>query len=245
MSQHIGTPTARPSLTLRSSEELQSVAAEAAERLAGARAEDIIAWAAQEFGPRWAVASSMQDAVLTHLVSVVAPGTEVIFLDTGYHFAETLWTRDEVDRRYDLRIRNVTPEQSVPEQDATYGERLHDSNPDLCCLLRKTTPLYEVLQTYEAWGTGLRRAESATRANATEIGYDAKHDLVKVNPLVAWTDEQVEAYAAQHDVVRNPLLDQGYPSIGCAPCTRQVAPGEDPRAGRWSGTGKTECGIHT
>ncbi len=230
--------------TRRSAEQLREIAVQGAETLRDARAEDIIAWATAQFGPRWAVASSMQDAVLTHLISVIAPGTRVLFLETGYHFSETLATRDEVARRYDLDVVDVLPELTVAEQDERYGKDLFASNPDLCCLLRKTTPLYEALQHYEGWGTGLRRAESATRANAPVVGFDETHELVKVNPIVAWSDEDVARYAATHEVIRNPLVERGYPSIGCAPCTRAVRPGEDPRAGRWSGTGKTECGIH-
>lgn len=228
----------------RPDDELRGVAQAAARRLDGAPAQAVIAWAAEEFGDRWAIACSMQDTVLAHLVAQVAPGTTALFLDTGYHFAQTLATRDAVRASYRLTVRDVTPRQSVAEQDAQYGARLHDRDPDLCCWLRKTTPLFDVLAEHEAWGTGLRRAESATRVGAQAVSFDEEHGLVKVNPLVDWTDAQVAAYAQQYDTVRNPLLDQGFPSIGCAPCTRAVAPGEDPRAGRWSGTGKTECGIH-
>lgn len=233
-----------PGTLRRDHAQLRAVAAEAAGRLAGARAQDVIAWAVEEFGAGWAVASSMQDGVLCHLIATVAPGTDVLFLDTGYHFPATLATRDEVAGRYPLRVRDLRPEQSVAEQDAAYGKDLFASNPDLCCLLRKTTPLFEALAGYEAWATGLRRAESVTRASAVEVSYDQTHELVKIAPLVGWSDAEVADYARRHDVVRNPLLDRGYPSIGCAPCTRAVAAGEDPRAGRWSGFAKTECGIH-
>ena len=228
----------------RPEEQLREIARDAAPRLAGADAREVIAWAAQEFGPRWAIASSMQDAVLPHLVASVAPGVEVLFLQTGYHFPETLATRDAVAQRYDVAVRDVTPRQSVAEQDAQYGAELFASDPDLCCFLRKENPLAEALVGYEAWGTGLRRQESSTREGAAEVGWDEAHGLIKVNPIVRWTDEQVAEYCARHDVIRNPLLDRGYPSIGCATCTRAVQPGEDPRAGRWAGTAKTECGIH-
>lgn len=237
---------ARPAAGLprRGDAELQDLARGAAARLAGARAEDVIAWAAEEFGDRWAIACSMQDTVLAHLVGRVAPGTTALFLDTGYHFDLTLATRDAVAERYPLRLVGVTPKQSVAEQDATYGPALHDRDPDLCCWLRKTTPLAEVLAQHEAWGTGIRRVESPTRAQAPEVSFDEGNGLVKVNPLVGWSDEDVERYCGRHDVLRNPLLDAGYPSIGCAPCTRRPGPDEDPRAGRWAGSGKTECGIH-
>lgn len=228
----------------RDATQLRAVAEAGAARLAGAGAEDVIGWAVAEFGAEWAVASSMQDGVLCHLVATVAPGTDVLFLETGYHFPETMATRDEVARRYPLRVRDLRAEQSVAEQDAAYGKDLFATNPDLCCLLRKTTPLFTALEGYEAWATGLRRAESSTRASAAEVSYDETHQLVKIAPLVAWSDADVNAYAQRHGVVRNPLLERGYPSIGCAPCTRAVAPGEDPRAGRWSGFAKTECGIH-
>lgn len=236
-------PTSRATAR-RPDDALRALAKAAARRLDGAPAEDVIAWAATEFGDAWAIACSMQDTVLAHLVARVAPGTTALFLDTGYHFDLTLATRDAVADRYPLRLVDVTPRQSVAEQDAAYGPRLHERDPDLCCWLRKTTPLAETLVGYEAWGTGIRRTEAATRAAATEVTFDETNGLVKVNPLVRWSDADVERYAAEYDVVRNPLMDAGYPSIGCAPCTRRVLPGEDPRAGRWSGTAKTECGIH-
>ena len=228
----------------RTTEELQALAEEGARALAGASAEQIIAWARETFGDRVAVASSMQDAVLPALVADVAPGTDVLFLETGYHFAETLATRDAVAKRYRLNVRDLRAEQTVAEQDATYGKDLFASNPDLCCMLRKTTPLFEALEGYEAWMTGLRRAESATRAGAPEVSFDAKHGLVKISPLVAWSDEQVEQYTRENDVVRNPLLDQGYPSIGCRPLTRPVRPGETGRDGRRFGPNRTECGLN-
>lgn len=242
-----GTHTASPGTSPgreRSADELRALAEEGAQLLADASAKEIIAWARDTFGERVGTASSMQDTVLPHLVAGVHPGSDVLFLETGYHFRETLTTRDKVAESYPLRVRSLAAAQSVAEQDATYGANLFDTNPDLCCMLRKTTPLFEALDGYEAWMTGLRRAESETRRDAPVVSFDATHGLVKINPLVAWSDTQVEDYAAEHDVIRNPLLDQGYPSIGCAPCTRKVAPGEDPRAGRWAGKTKTECGIH-
>lgn len=234
----------------RSPEELQELARLGAEQLDGASAQEIIAWARDTFGARVGTASSMQDTVLLHVVQEVHPGSDVLFLETGYHFPETLATRDAVAASYGLTVRSLAAEQSVAEQDATYGTDLFATNPDLCCMLRKTTPLFEALEGYEAWMTGLRRAESATRATAPVVTFDAAHGLVKINPLVSWTDEQVDAYQSRFEgterpVIRNPLLDAGYPSIGCAPCTAKVAEGEDPRSGRWKGLEKTECGIHT
>lgn len=231
-------------LTLRSEEELRELVERDAAHLEGADAHDVIAWAAGEFGERWAVAGSMQDGVLAHLVDDVAPGTRLIFLDTGYHFPGTLATRDATVERYRLDVISLTPRQTVAEQDAEYGPRLHDRDPDLCCALRKTHPLDDALAEYEAWATGLRRAQSATRAATPVIGFDERRGLVKIAPLATWSDEQVREYVERNDVVRNPLLDEGYASIGCAPCTRKLLAGEDSRAGRWSGSGKTECGIH-
>ena len=207
-------------------------------------AEDIAAWAASAFGTNVIVAASMQDLILPHLFAQVIPGVEVLFLETGYHFPETLRTRDLAARALPIRVVEARPAQSVAQQDGQYGERLHDRDPNLCCFLRKVEPLARSLDGRAAWVTGVRRTEGPTRAGTPILSWDGKHDLVKINPLVAWSDQDVEAYQVEHDLPRNPLVAQGYPSIGCAPCTRKVAPGEDPRAGRWSGNDKTECGIH-
>jgi len=139
----------------------------------------------------------------------------------------------------------ITPVQSVAEQDAEYGAELFRRDPDLCCALRKVQPLHDALQDYDAWATGLRRAETHHRIIAPVVGWDAKKAKVKVSPLARWTHDDVEKYVAEHGVLVNPLVYDGFPSIGCAPCTRRVAPGEDPRSGRWAGTHKTECGIHS
>jgi phosphoadenosine phosphosulfate reductase len=213
--------------------------------LENASAEEIAGWAVRSFGRDLIVAASMQDTILPHLFAERLPGVEVLFLETGYHFAETLQTRAEVQRTLPVTIVDAMPRQSVAEQDAEYGPRLHDRDPNLCCFLRKVEPLARTLEGRAAWVTGVRRVEAPTRAHTPAVVWDDKHDLVKVNPLVTWSDEDVEAYQFAHDLPRNPLTLQGYPSIGCAPCTRKVAPGEDPRAGRWSGKDKTECGIHT
>ncbi|HLR95606.1 MAG TPA: phosphoadenylyl-sulfate reductase [Jiangellaceae bacterium] len=222
----------------------KELADRAAAELEGAEALDVLSWATTTFGRRLAVASSMQDAVLAHLVSRVLPDVDVLFLDTGYHFAETLATREEVDRLLPVTVVDVLPRQSVAEQDAEYGERLHDRDPDLCCFLRKVDPLATALQPYQAWVSGVRRDESPTRAQTPVVTWDDAHGLVKVNPLVRWTRADIDAYESEHDLPVNTLTGNGYPSIGCAPCTRRVAPGQDPRSGRWAGTGKTECGIH-
>jgi phosphoadenosine phosphosulfate reductase len=229
----------------RSETELRDLVRHAGADLELAPAEVIIEWAVATFGERFCVTSSMGDAVLAHVASQVAPGVDVVFLDTGYHFAETIGTRDAVGATLPVNLVTVTPRQTVAEQDATHGKDLFARDPDTCCALRKVQPLQDALDTYDAWATGLRRAETHNRVIAPVIGWDAQKRKVKVSPLARWTDEQVERYIADNGVLVNPLVYDGYPSIGCWPCTRRVAAGEDPRSGRWAGTGKTECGIHS
>ena len=229
----------------RTPEELREIVSHAGAELELAPAEHIIEWAAATFGERFCITSSMGDAVLAHLAQRVVPGIDVVFLDTGYHFAETIGTRDAVAATMDVNLITITPKQSVTEQDAEHGPELYRRDPDLCCALRKVAPLAESLASYDAWATGLRRAETHNRVIAPVIGWDAKKQKVKVSPIARWSDEQVERYIAENGVLVNPLVYDGYPSIGCAPCTRRVAPGDDPRSGRWAGTNKTECGIHS
>ncbi len=229
----------------RSPEELRDLVSHWGAELELAPAETIIEWAAATFGERFAITSSMGDAVLAHVAQKVVPGVDVVFLDTGYHFAETIGTRDAVEATMDVTLLSITPKQTVAEQDAEHGKDLYRTDPDLCCALRKVAPLADTLAHYDAWATGLRRAETHNRVIAPVIGWDAKKGKVKVSPLARWSDEQVETYVQDNGVLVNPLVYDGYPSIGCAPCTRRVAPGDDPRSGRWAGTSKTECGIHT
>jgi phosphoadenosine phosphosulfate reductase len=225
--------------------DLQATVARATNDLDGADAVEILRWAAQTFGDRFCVASSMADTVLVHLAARAAPGVDVVFLDTGYHFAETIGTRDAVAALCDIHLVNVQPELSVAEQDAAYGKDLFAREPDRCCAMRKVAPLERALAGYDAWASGMRRDEAVTRRGIEVVEWDARRSKVKVNPLAAWTQEDVDRYVAEHGVLVNPLLELGYPSIGCAPCTRRIEPGEDPRAGRWSGRAKTECGLHT
>lgn len=232
-------------MTACSTLDLERTAQHAGRELEHAPAGEIMRWAAETFGTRFAVSSSMQDALLVHLAAQVAPRVDVLFLDTGYHFPETLGTRDAVTAAYDINLINVRPRLSVPEQDARFGARLHDRNPDACCRMRKVEPLDEALEGYAAWATGLRRAETPNRVGTPVVSYDPRRGKVKVAPLARWSDEDVNAYINEHGVITNPLQTSGYLSIGCAPCTRAVAPGEDPRAGRWAGSAKTECGINT
>jgi phosphoadenosine phosphosulfate reductase len=225
--------------------DLQQLAEQAGRDLEDASALEILTWAAKTFGPRFCVTSSMEDAVVAHLASRAFPGVDVVFLDTGYHFPETIGTRDAVAEVMDVNLITLTPRQTVAEQDAEYGPKLHDRDPDLCCSLRKVQPLAQTLAGFAAWGSGIRRDESPTRAGTRLVDWDAKRGMVKVNPLAAWTQDDVDRYIERHQVPVNPLFELGYGSIGCAPCTRPVAPGEDPRAGRWAGRNKTECGLHT
>lgn len=228
----------------RSVAELRAVAEVGARLCDEADPFAIAEWAAENFPGTLAVASSMADAVLPHLVSSRAPGVDVLFLDTGLHFPETLATRDVVARRLPVNVVTVQPALSLAEQEREYGPELNRRDPSTCCRLRKVEPLARALAGYEAWVTGLRREETPARAGAPAISFDERHQLVKINPLVTWGADQMLAYAELHDVPTNPLLSDGYPSIGCLPCTRRVDPGQDPRAGRWAGLAKTECGIH-
>jgi phosphoadenosine phosphosulfate reductase len=203
--------------------------------LDGVPAEDILGWAVEAFAPDLAVACSMQDAVLVDLAARVAPGIEVFFLDTGFHFQETLATADAVEARYDVDLVRLRPRPTAGGVAEYWREGI-----DACCYARKVAPLEAYLAGKRAWVSGLRRAESPSRAGARALEWDHQRSLVKVNPLVAWSDEDVTRYVADHDVVVNPLLSQGYGSVGCWPCT---APGEG-REGRWPGTSRLECGLH-
>ncbi len=208
-------------------------------------AREALRWAAETFGDRFTVASSMGDVALVHLVGTTIPGADVFFLDTGYHFAETLGTRDAYDAMLPLRIRTILPLLTVAQQDAEHGARLHDRDPNACCAMRKVEPLNRALSTHQAWATGMRRADAPTRTDIAIVGWDDQREMVKLNPIAGWTDEDVDRYVDDHSVFLNPLRQEGYASIGCAPCTRPVAEGEDARAGRWAGKDKTECGLHT
>jgi phosphoadenosine phosphosulfate reductase len=224
--------------------ELQDLAERGAAELDGATTDELLRWTDQHFGGNYIVASNMQDAVLVDLAAKVRPGVDVLFLDTGYHFVETIGTRDAVEAVYNINVVNVTPENSVAKQDQLFGKDLFAREPNECCRMRKVEPLGKALQGYSAWVTGIRRVEAPTRANAPLISWDKAFGLVKINPIAAWTDEQMQAYIDDNDVLVNPLVFEGYPSIGCAPCTAKPVEGADPRSGRWAGLSKTECGLH-
>jgi phosphoadenosine phosphosulfate reductase len=200
--------------------------------LDGASAEEVIAWAVSEFFPDLGVACSMQDTVLVDLAMRVDRDLEVFFLDTGFHFPETLATAERVEQRYGLRLKRLRAELGAARYDAEGTAN--------CCSARKVAPLENYLAGKRAWLTGLRRAESPTRANARAVEWDAGRGLFKINPIVDWTDDDVARYIAVHDVIVNPLRGLGYDLIGCAPCT---SPGRG-REGRWSGSDKMECGLH-
>lgn len=237
--------TAQLAEARRTSAELQALVARAQAESSSWSAADVVAWTARHFAGRVAVACSMAgDTVVPHLMAQSLPGVDVLFLQTGYHFAETVATRDALAAAAPVTIVNVLPALTVAEQDARYGAKLHDRDAAQCCQLRKVDPINAALAGYEAWVTGVRREDNALRANTQLVEWDEVHQMVKINPIAAWTFDDVLDYARDHAVPVNPLLTQGYPSIGCAPCTRPVAPGEDPRAGRWAGLAKTECGLH-
>jgi phosphoadenosine phosphosulfate reductase len=225
--------------------ELRELAARGIAELDGAGATDLLRWTDETFGDGYIVASTMRHAILVDLAAKVRPGVQVLFLDTGYHFAEAIGTRDVVEAKYDIRLLNVTPEHTVAEQNELLGKDLFARDPDECCRLRKIVPLTNALRGYSAWVTGLRRVDAPTRANAPLISFDEQFKLVKVNPLAAWSDEDVAHYIAANNVPINPLVYEGYPSIGCVPCTAKPAQGSDRRSGRWPGHAKTECGLHT
>ncbi|OZC70269.1 phosphoadenosine phosphosulfate reductase [Rhodococcus sp. 06-418-5] len=225
-------------------EELKDIAERGARELDGASPLELLQWTEDTFGNDFIVASNMQDGVLVHLAAQVHPGVDVLFLDTGYHFAETIGTRDAVEAVYGVNVVNARAEKTVAEQDSIEGKDLFAREPNRCCAMRKVAPLKKELANYSAWVTGIRRVEAPTRANAPLISFDDAFGLVKINPIAPWSDEQMQAYIDEHSILVNPLVDEGYPSIGCAPCTVKPAPGADPRSGRWAGKAKTECGLH-
>jgi len=222
------------------SDGLQHLALHAGASLEGATPQEVLRWAFDRFGQRFVVATSMGDGVLSHLAASVHPGVRVLFLDTGYHFAETLGTADAVESTVPIELLRVRPHLSVEEQDAAFGKDLFARDPDLCCAMRKVAPLAKALTPYVAWASGIRRDESSDRAKVGVVEWDDRHQMVKVNPMASWTADDVERYIADNEILVNPLHAEGYGSIGCAPCTRPGA-GRD---GRWLGMAKVECGLH-
>ncbi|MBN3523713.1 phosphoadenylyl-sulfate reductase [Paenibacillus apiarius] len=225
--------------------EKERLVSEKAEQFEHAEPEEVIAWAVQAF-PNLTFACSFgsEDVVLVDMLQRISPSTDIFYLDTDFHFNETYDTRDRISERYDLEFVRVAPELSPEAQAEAYGDQLWLSNANLCCNIRKVEPLTGILSKYDAWITGIRRDQAPTRANAKKVEYDTKFGLIKFNPLAAWSWEDVWNYIHSHNVIYNPLHNLNYPSIGCSHCTRPVQPGEDPRAGRWSGSDKVECGLH-
>jgi phosphoadenylyl-sulfate reductase (thioredoxin) len=214
--------------------------------LEGRSAEDVLRWAAGAFAPKvtFATGFGMEGCVIIDLIARLSLPIDVFTLDTGLLFPDTydLWKR--LEQRYGLAIRGIVPARTVEEQAAVEGPALWSIDPDRCCELRKTAPLRATLSSFDAWISAIRRDQTPDRGDAPVVGWDGRFGLVKVNPLVRWTLEDVQAHVKRYDVPYNPLHDQGYPSIGCWPCTSPVAEGEDPRAGRWRGREKVECGLH-
>ena len=209
-------------------------------------AEELLDWALHRFEGRVGVASAFgpEGMVLIDIAVRLRPDVKVFTLDTGLFFPETYQLINEVERRYGVRIERVKPALSVEEQGAQHGPSLWEHNPDRCCYMRKIEPLRKKLSTLDAWIAAIRRDQTPDRAHAQKVDWDSKFGLIKINPLCDWTSEMVWDYVRSNDLPYNSLHDQGYPSIGCAPCTRPVQEGEDPRSGRWSGLAKTECGLH-
>jgi phosphoadenosine phosphosulfate reductase len=237
--------SALPTIAPRMSDE--EIAA-AARDLAEAGPQDVLRWAVAHFHPRLLMATAFgaEGCCLIHMLAEIEPATTVINLETGYQFPETLELRERIKARYGIAVEYIYPEQTVAEYEAEHGGPLHVHRPDQCCHDRKVLPLKKALARIapRAWISAIRKDQTADRGQAAVVQWDAKFNLVKVNPLLNWTKKDVWAFVVKHDVPYNPLHDQNYPSIGCWPCTRPVQPGEDDRAGRWAGKVKKECGLH-
>lgn len=200
---------------------------------------EVLRWAFDIYGTaNVAITSSFEDAVLVHLAASVDPAADIVLLDTQYLFAETWWLVEQMQNRFDINLRVVSPRPDVQR------DNLWQTDVESCCAVRKVEPLARALEGKAAWVTGVRRVDGPTRANAPVVSYDINRNLVKINPLAAWTDDDMALYSEINELPVNPLSERGYPSIGCWPCTRPVAEGADRRGGRWAGSGKTECGLH-
>jgi phosphoadenosine phosphosulfate reductase len=220
---------------------------EANSRLAEASPVEILQWGVERFFPRLTMATAFgpEGCILIHLLAQIEPRVRIFNLDTGYQFAETLTLRDQIAERYGIEVEMIRPDTTVARYEQEHGGPLYVSNSDQCCYDRKIVPLRRALVGYESWISAIRADQSSHRAKAQVVGWDAKFGLVKINPLLSWTKRDVWAFIVANRVPYNPLHDQRYPSIGCWPCTRRVADGEDERAGRWAGQAKTECGLHS
>jgi len=208
--------------------------------------QDVLRWAVKQFHPRLTMATAFgaEGCCLIHMLAEIEPGVRIFTLETGYQFPETLELRERIRERYGIEVDLVRPDLTVMEYEAEHGGPLYRRRPDQCCRDRKVVPLRRALAGYDVWVSAIRRDQTAYRARADVVQWDARFGLVKVNPLLRWTRRDVWAFVMAHDIPYNPLHDDGYASIGCWPCTRAVSEGEDERAGRWGGTGKTECGLN-
>lgn len=229
------------------SAELMSELQEENERLEKASPREILTWAVKRFAPKFAMATAFgpEGMTIIHMLAEVAPDTPIFNLDTGYQFTETLELREEVKRRYGIEVELKKPELSVEEYENQNGGPVYSHDPKRCCQDRKLKVLASAARSYDAWASAIRRDQSPDRAKAPIVGWDRKFGLAKVSPLANWTKKDVWQLISSENIPYNPLHDQGYTSVGCRPCTRSVLPGEDERAGRWSGFAKTECGLHT
>ncbi len=216
------------------------------EQYAEATPQTLLRWAVERFGRKLTMATAFgaEGCCLMHMLAEIDPTVRIFNLDTGYQFPETLELRERFKTRYGIEVEYVRAEQTVEEYEAEHGGPLYRIRPDQCCYDRKVLPLRRAVQGYDAWISSIRGDQTKERSAARPIQWDPKFNLVKVNPLLRWTRKEVWAFVMTHNVPYNPLHDQGYPSIGCWPCTRPVQPGEDERAGRWAGTLKKECGLH-
>lgn len=210
----------------------------------------VLEWAIRRFHPRIAIASSfsVEDTIVIDMATKIQPDIKVFYINTGFQFKETDEIKDILKKKYQLNLVEYSSKLSTEEQTLKYGENLYKKDANLCCQLRKVEPIKRALKELDAWITGLRRGQAVTRKNLDIVQInklDNQTSLVKVNPLINWTRQQVWSYIEDNEIPYNPLYDKNYASIGCEPCTRPVQPGEDERAGRWAGTNKKECGIHT
>ena len=217
-------------------------------KLEGASAEEILRWALQTYGGKLTLSVSFGGAegmVLLDMLWRQGAKVRVFTLDTGFLFEETVKFREKVMERYGMPLEVVRPELSVAEQAQQFGPQLYRSNPDLCCYIRKVEPQRRALVGYDAWITGIRRVQTEQRASTPVVGWEERFSVAKIAPLASWSNEQISDYLQRHEVPTNPLLQRGYRSIGCEPCTQKVTDGEQDRAGRWTGSGKNECGLHS
>jgi phosphoadenosine phosphosulfate reductase len=215
-------------------------------QLESATPQEVLRWAVEKFHPRLTMATAFgaEGCCIIHMLAEIEPGVRIFNLETGYQFSETLELRERIREKYGIAVEYVRPEMTVAEYEAEHGGPLYRIRPDQCCYDRKILPLRRAVVGYDAWISAIRRDQTDHRGRASVVGWDAKFSLVKVNPLLNWTKKDVWNFVTRNGVPYNPLHDQGYPSIGCWPCTAPVGEGQDERAGRWAGSKKKECGLH-